>query len=196
MTDSPGSPQSKEVVPSLNAAVADPPEVDFRSLYESEFTYVFHSLRRLGIPDRDLEDVIHEVFLAFYRARENYDPRRPIRPWLFGIAFRVASDYRRRAQNKFEIPDGRAEPAGAAPGADESLAAKQQRELVTAALDTLDLDKRAVFVLHDIDERAMPEIAETLSVPLNTLYSRLRLARAEFAQAVRRLKLRRGEDER
>ena len=135
------------------------------------------------------------VFIAFYRGREGYDPHRPIRPWLFGIAFRVASDYRRRAQHRLEIPDGRAEPAGAAPGADEAMAQKQRRELVAAALESLDFDKRAVFVLHDIDERSMPEIAETLSAPLNTLYSRLRLARAEFAQAVRRLRLRRGEDE-
>ena len=195
MTDSRSPTQSNDV--NSQAALADPPEVDFRSLSASEFTYVFHSLRRLGIPDRDLEDVIHEVFIAFYRTRDGYDPRRPIKPWLFGIAFRLASDYRRRAQNKFEIPDGgHAEPAGAAPGADEAVAAKQRRELVATALDSLDFDKRAVFVLHDIDERSMPEIAETLSVPLNTLYSRLRLARAEFAQAVRRLKLRRGEDER
>jgi RNA polymerase sigma-70 factor (ECF subfamily) len=185
-------------VGSSQAAFADPPAVDFRSLYEAEFSYVFRSLRRLGIPDRDLEDVIHDVFVAFFRGCDGpngYDPRRPIRPFLFGIAFRVASDYRRRALNRLEIPDGRAEPAGAAPGADEAVAAKQRRELVLAALDSLDLDKRAVFVLHDIDERSMPEIAETLSTPLNTLYSRLRFARAEFAQAVRRLKLGRGEDE-
>jgi RNA polymerase sigma-70 factor (ECF subfamily) len=49
------------------------------------------------------------------------------------------------------------------------------------ALDTLDLDRRAVFVLHELDELSMPEIAAALSIPLNTAYSRLRLARADLA---------------
>jgi RNA polymerase sigma-70 factor (ECF subfamily) len=186
-------PSQSPIVGSSQAALAEPPPVDFRAIYEAEFGYVFHTLRRLGIADRDLEDVIHEVFIAFHRTRDGYDARRPIRPWLFGIAFRVASDWRRRAQHRYEIPDGKSEPAGVAPAADEAVAQAQRRALVLEALESLDLDKRAVFVLHDIDERAMPEVAEALSVPLNTLYSRLRLARAEFAQAVKRIMLRRGE---
>jgi RNA polymerase sigma-70 factor (ECF subfamily) len=181
------------------AAVAEPiegtapPPRDFRALYDEQFGYVFHTLRRLGVPERDLEDLVHEVFIAFYRGQASYDPARPLKPWLFGIAFRVASDHRRRAQNRYEIPGEKPDFADGRPGADEQLAASQGRELVLQALATLDLDRRAVFVMHDIDEHSMPEIAAVLSVPINTLYSRLRLAREQFAAAVRRQRLRRGE---
>lgn len=177
------------------AGVADgtvkpaPPAVDandFRAVYEAHFDYVYHTLRRLGVPDRDLEDLLHEVFFAFYRG-DTYDRGRPLKPWLFGIAFRVASDYRRRAQHRYEVPGDKQDwVADGAPGADEQVAARQRRELVQAGLAALDLDKRAVFVMHDLDGHSMPEIAAVLSAPLNTLYSRLRLARGEFAAAIRR----------
>jgi len=159
----------------------------FAELYEAEFNYVFHTLRRMGAPDRDLEDLIHEVFIAFYRGRASYDPTRPLRPWLFGIAFRIFSDFRRKAQHRNEIPSEPRDHASTGPAADELVAARQQRDLVLRALDALDLDKRAVLVMHDIDGHPMPEIARQLAVPLNTAYSRLRIARELFAKAVRRL---------
>jgi RNA polymerase sigma-70 factor (ECF subfamily) len=62
---------------------------------------------------------------------------------------------------------------------------------VLEALDAIDLDRRAVFVLYEIDGVTMDEIARSLGIPVNTAYSRLRVARGEFAAAVKRLK--RGE---
>ncbi len=192
MTESAAPAQDREVDPLCSpagpgagdSAVAAGP-ADFRALYEAEFNYVYNSLRRLGVAERDLEDLIHEVFLAFHRGRDHYDPARPLRPWLFGIAFRISSDYRRRAQHRYEVPEER-EVADATPGADEQLVWRERRPLVLRALDTLDLDRRAVFVMHEIDGCTMPEIATVLAAPLNTLYSRLRLAREEFATFVRR----------
>jgi RNA polymerase sigma-70 factor (ECF subfamily) len=171
------------------AAWAEPviEQPDFRAVYEAQFDYVFHTLRRMGAPDRDLEDLIHEVFLAFYKGRETFDPRRPLKPWLCGIAFRIFSDFRRKAQNRYEIPSEPRERASAGTPADELVAARQRHDLVMRGLETLDLDKRAVLLMHDIDGHAMPEIAAVLSIPLNTAYSRLRLAREQFAAAVRRL---------
>jgi RNA polymerase sigma-70 factor (ECF subfamily) len=193
MTEPPGSAQYKDVSGAVAIAEPMPEAPDFRAVYEAEFDYVYHTLRRLGVPDRDLEDLLHEVFIAYYKSQASYDPRRPLKPWLFGIAFRVASDWRRRAHNRYEVPSDHEERfASPAPAADEQVAARQRRELVLAALETLDLDRRAVFVMHDLDGHSMPEIAQVLAVPLNTLYSRLRLARAAFAQAVKRAQLRRG----
>ena len=92
---------------------------------------------------------------------------------------------RRRAQHRYEVPEER-EVVDATPGADEQLVLRERRQLVLRALDTLDLDRRAVFVMHELDGCTMPEIATVLAAPLNTLYSRLRLAREQFATFVRR----------
>jgi RNA polymerase sigma-70 factor (ECF subfamily) len=178
----------------VEAAAAHAAPVDFRAVYEAEFDYVWRSLRRLGVADRDLEDLAHDVFIAFYRGLDGFDPARPVKPWLFGIAFRVASDHRRRARHRFEVEGSGAEATDAAPPVDEQVARGEARLLVLAALEKVELSRRAVFVMHDLDGCAMPEIARALDVPLNTCYSRLRLARGEFTEAVRRLRGRDGND--
>jgi len=177
------------------ARSADPPEAPgFRALFEAELTYVIGTLRRLGVREADLEDLAHEVFVAVHGALATYDRARPLRPWLFGIAFRIASDYRRKARFSRESPRAEADDrADAAPLADERLADEQARRIVIEALDHLDLDRRAVLVMHDIDGCPIPEIARTLSIPLNTAYSRLRLGREQLKAAVKRVRLRRGE---
>ncbi|MFT3768138.1 MAG: sigma-70 family RNA polymerase sigma factor [Minicystis sp.] len=166
----------------------------FRAIFEAEFSYVFNTLYRLGVRRADLEDLTHEVFVTVHRLLPAYDPARPLRPWLFGIAFRVASDHRRRARFTREVPrEQAADVASDAPGADDQLAAEQARRLVIEALAEIDLDRRAVLVMHDIDGCPMPEIAHALSIPLNTAYSRLRLGREQLKAAVKRIRLRRGE---
>lgn len=158
----------------------------FPALYRAEFDYVWSTLRRLGVDERDAKDLCHDVFVIVFSNFTSYDSRRPIRPWLFGIAFRVASDYRRQARHHREIPVVRDAQAPALP-ADELMLRNERQRLVLSALAQMDLDKRAVFVMHDIDGHVMPDIAATLGIPINTAYSRLRLARADFAAAVARL---------
>lgn len=160
---------------------------EFPAVYAAELGYVWHALRRLGVQDRDLEDLCHDVFVVVFRNLPVYDTRRPIRPWLFGIAFRVASDYRRSARQRREIPGTTRELTCPAPPADEVMLRRERQRLVARALDQLELDRRAVFVMHDIDGHVMPDIAAALGIPLNTAYSRLRLARVDFAAAVKRV---------
>lgn len=179
----PGSPTS-------NAASAS--ALDLAAIYEAEVAYVWQVLRRLGVGPADLEDLCQDVFIAFWRTRLSYDPSRPLRPWLFGIAFRLVSDERRRARHRHEVPADDRDVRDESRPVDEQMGAAEDRRLVMEALEHLDLDQRAVFVLHDIEERSMPEIALVLDAPLNTLYSRLRLGRGKFAAAVRR---RRGDHE-
>jgi RNA polymerase sigma-70 factor, ECF subfamily len=160
---------------------------EFPAVYAAELGYVWHALRRLGVQDRDLEDLCHDVFVVVFRNLAVYDTRRPIRPWLFGIAFRVASDYRRSARQRREIPGTTRELTCPAPPADEVMLRRERQRLVARALDGLELDRRAVFVMHDIDGHVMPDIAAALGIPLNTAYSRLRLARVDFAAAIKRV---------
>jgi RNA polymerase sigma-70 factor (ECF subfamily) len=201
MTERPASPQASEV----NALRLDDPSPrpvaprpEFRAIFDGECAYVWHTLRRLGVHERDLEDVTHDVFVTVHRKLDDYDPSRPIKPWIFGIAYRVASDYRRLARHRREVVtamssvDGGFEPADERPAADERYETAQSRALVTEALGALEIDRRAVFVMHELDGHAMPEIARVLSIPLNTAYSRLRLAREQFSVVVRRLIAQKG----
>jgi RNA polymerase sigma-70 factor (ECF subfamily) len=161
-------------------------EPEFRQLFERELSYVWHSLRRLGVRPEDARDQAQEVFLIVHRLLPSYDRARPLRPWLFGIAFRVAARYRDRERLR-RTEDLPTHVADGTPGADEQLFEAQQRRLVLRALEAIDLDRRAVFVLAEIDGASAPQIAQALGIPLNTVYSRLRRAREEFTQAARRL---------
>jgi RNA polymerase sigma-70 factor, ECF subfamily len=168
----------------------------FGTLFDRDFSYVWGTLRRLGIHERDLEDVTHEVFLQVYRHWAAFDASRAARPWLFGFAFRLAADYRRLARHRAKLVGDAADlecAAQSAPPADDQVVTREAVELVHAALDRLDFDQRAVFILHDIDGCPMKEVADALTIRINTGYSRLRLARVRFASAVRKVMAQRGE---
>lgn len=166
----------------------------FRRLYERHFDHVWHTLRRFGVAERELEDAAHDVFVVVHRKLGAYDPARSARAWLTGIAWRVAADTRRRVHNRRETLDARAglDHPAALPSPDDLLAAREARDLVELALAELPLDQRAVLMLCDLDGATGPEAAAALDLPLNTVYSRLRTARARFGAAVRRLTLVRG----
>ena len=157
---------------------------DFASLYAAELPYVWKSLRRLGVHPNDLDDLTQEVFTTAFVRFETFDQQRPLRPWLFGIAFRVAKANRTRVFRSREVAQ---EPAFELE--DEGLRPDQQAEnrramaRVLKALEALPIDRRAVFILHDIEGQSVPEAAATLAIPVNTAYSRLRVARAEFVEA-------------
>jgi len=172
---------------------SDRREGRFRALFEAELDYVLATLRRLGVAPRDLEDVTHEVFLRVHARWDEYDPARPVRPWLFAFAFRLASDYRRLARHRREVFSEASEPESLALGADDLLASRDRQALVEAALAGVDIDRRAVLLLHDLEECPMPEVAQILGIPLNTAYSRLRVGREELVKAARRLQRERGE---
>lgn len=190
MTKTPTSDQSLEVasrnVPDALGAEKTP---DLRALFTMHAAYVWNSLRRLGVPPPDLEDLTHDVFIQVQRHLGEYDPTRAARAWLFGFAFRIASQHRRRAYRRHETSSDVTASTAVDPAAlpDERIAIEQDRRLVLEALEALPLDRRAVFVLYEIDGVSMEEIARTLGIPVNTAYSRLRTARAEFAAAVKRL---------
>jgi RNA polymerase sigma-70 factor, ECF subfamily len=159
----------------------------FRALFEREFDYVWATLRRLGVHTRELEDVAQEVFIHVNRRLDDYDASRPLRPWLFAFAFRCASDWRRLARHRVEVLGDPSEGVATTPAADEALAQAQEIDLVLRALECVEMDRRAVFILFELDQCPMKEIAASLGIPLFTGYSRLRVAREEFTVAIRRL---------
>jgi RNA polymerase sigma-70 factor (ECF subfamily) len=162
------------------------------AVFDDHFDYVWHALRRLGVSNADLEDLVHEVFLKVHARFEDYDTARPIRPWLSGFACRVAADHRRLARHRVEVLGESPEVVDPGRPADERVEAQEECALVAAALEAVDIERRPVIILHDINEVPIPEVAKVLGMPLNTAYSRLRLAREEFATAVKRLRKARG----
>jgi RNA polymerase sigma-70 factor (ECF subfamily) len=157
-------------------------ERDCLAAFGQEFDYLCRTLRRLGVREADVEDLVHEVFLVLQRRWEDYDPARALRPYLFGIAFRVTSAHHRRSVREVPSDALEVEDQGALP--DQTLQAKQARAIVLAALERLPLARRAVLIMHDLDEVPMRDIAAVFRIPLFTAYSRLHKARKEFASAV------------
>jgi RNA polymerase sigma-70 factor, ECF subfamily len=175
--------------------VEAPAAPEFRALYRAHFDHVWRTLRRLGVAERDLEDAAHEVFVVAHRRLPDFDAARPPRPWLTGIAYRVASDDRKRARNRRELLGAPADLAlrpAPGPNPEQAMVVSQARAWVRAALGDLPLDQRVVFVMHELDGTSCPEVAVALEVSVNTVYSRLRLGRQRFATAVRRLRAREG----
>jgi RNA polymerase sigma-70 factor (ECF subfamily) len=153
--------------------------------FQRELDYVYRTLRRLGTSPSEVDDLAQDVFLALRHSWRDYDPGRPLRPYLFGIAFRIASAHERKRRR--EVAFGVVEVDDTGPSPDEALQGKQARALVLAALERIPLPRRAPLVMHDLDDIPVGEVAAVLSVPLFTVYSRLRKARREFETAVRRL---------
>jgi len=176
--DSPRSAQSQGV---------DGRAPSFEQLYQSEFSYVWHALRRLGVRSADLEDCVHQVFLTAWRRLGAYDPARPLRPWLFGIAFRTAADFRALARHGHEVLGDVPDVHDERPHAEQQLAAGQAQLLVARALDRVEVNRRAVFVMKEMLGHTVPDIAEALGIPVATAYSQLRLAREDFVASLRAL---------
>ncbi len=185
-------PELAEAAPPFSQGTpAIPHRLDFRTLFELEVGYVMRTLRRLSVAPADVEDLAHDVFLAVHQRLHTYDPSRPLKPWLFGFAFRVASHYRRKAGRELALAHAEG-VSDAAEAPDALLEKERRRRLVLASLDEIELSRRAVFVLHELDGVTCDEIARTLEIPIGTTYSRLRLARQDFSAAMNRLRARKA----
>ena len=165
---------------------------DCLSAFQQELDYIYWTLRRMGVSRSEVEDLAQEVFIALRGAWVAYDQTRPIRPYLFGIAFRIASAHQRKRRR--EISFGTVDPDDAGPWPDAALQSKQSRAIVLAALKRIPLPRRAALVMHEIDDVPVAEIAALLAIPRFTVYSRLRKARRELEAAVRRV-VRQGDVE-
>jgi len=181
---------NRTMIPSLESVstrALDATKLDVAEVFAREADYVHTALRRLGVHPGDLEDAVHDVFIAVHRQREAFDPARSLRAWLYGFAVRVASNHRRTVKRRRESDPPAVEPADERPSAETILDSNDRRSLLLRALDTLRHERRDILVLHDLDGISMPDIARSIGVPLNTAYSRLRLAREDIAAAVRNL---------
>jgi RNA polymerase sigma-70 factor (ECF subfamily) len=174
-------PAAAELALSTERAVAEVP-ASFDELYTQHFDFLWRSLRRLGVPPALVEDAAQDAFVVVHRRLAALRPDASAKAWLFGIALRVAHDYRRSQRRKpvhrWDVESLATTDAGPF----ERTAAAEASVLLETFLDSLDDAKRAVFVLAELEEMNAPEIGEALGVTLNTVYSRLRVAREHFVK--------------
>jgi RNA polymerase sigma-70 factor (ECF subfamily) len=159
-------------------------------LVEQHLDFVWRSLRRLGVPLSGTDDATQQVWLVLSRRLPDIASGGE-RAFLFGTALRVASDVRRRLARQREIPGlDHVEAVDPGPSPHDLIDQRQARSLLDEILDALPDDLRAVFVLYELEQQTALEIAELLSLPPGTVASRLRRARVEFEQIVKRQRAR------
>jgi RNA polymerase sigma-70 factor (ECF subfamily) len=163
----------------------DPPAPPrFDEVFTACAPLVWRTMRRLGMNEADAEDLAQEVFVVVHRKLPEFEGRSRLTTWVYGICVKVAADHRRRAVVRHEtLADTPPEPA-VPPTQGEALARDQARAVLDRVLRGLDDDKRAVFVLYEIEEVPMAEIAEAVGAPLQTVYSRLHAARRLVAEGL------------
>jgi RNA polymerase sigma-70 factor (ECF subfamily) len=156
--------------------------------FDRELNYLFETLQRLGASAREVEDLAQEIFVVLHRNWPKLDLTRPLRPYLFGVAFRIVCAHRRRRAR--EIPHPSLDTADGGTSPEGLLQSKQSVELLMAALERVPPPRRAVVVMHDLDGVPIVDVARRMSISRFGAYARLRKARKELASAVRRSHLR------
>jgi RNA polymerase sigma-70 factor (ECF subfamily) len=156
--------------------------------YEAHFDFIWRSLRRLGVAASSVDDATQEVFLVVFQRLETFEGRSSLKTWLFGVALRVARRFaqRLRTEQSEQLPESL--PDTETRGQDDSLARLEAVRTLYAILSRLDREKRAVFVMSELEQMTAPEIAEASGTTLNTVYSRLRGARRDFEAALKRVR--------
>jgi RNA polymerase sigma-70 factor (ECF subfamily) len=162
----------------------------FEQIYERYFELVWSSARRLGIGDAAMDDVVQEIFIVIHSKVHTLQKPPSLRSWIYGIVRRTVSDHHRARRTR--------EASGVSLAVHHELEQSLPRtpldlteqndqvRLLWGLLAELDLAKREVFMLVELQEMTVPEVADALEIPLNTAYSRLRAARQAFDASLAR----------
>jgi RNA polymerase sigma-70 factor (ECF subfamily) len=155
------------------------------AIYREQFAFVWRSLRRLGVPSASLEDLTQDVFVVAARRIDEFEGRSTLETWLFGIAMRVFLTRRRSEWRHSRKLDELAR--GGEPAREDPIAKRDAQHTLLSLLDELDDDKRAIWVLAELEGFTVVEIAAGLEANVNTIYSRLRAARTQMRKAADKL---------
>lgn len=156
----------------------------FTQIFEQHTPFLWRALTGLGVPSHEAQDLCQEIMITVHRRLPSFDGV-SLRGWLYGICVRVASDYRRSARVRHEVvSDSLPETAVSVDfGADIDRARELHR--LQRALAQLDEPKRVAFVLFEIEELTLAEVAEAVGAPVQTVYSRIKAAREQMQRAFR-----------
>jgi RNA polymerase sigma-70 factor (ECF subfamily) len=162
----------------------------FDAVYEEYFRFVWRSIRRFGVPREAVDDLVQEVFIVIHRRLNTLEHVESLPSWVYGVVRKTVSTYfrarhtRRAIFSKDPVLDDT--PGSLQPSPLDHLALDDDVALLSRLLRPLDPAKREVLMLAELEEMTVPEIAAAVGIPLNTAYSRLRVARLEFNEALAR----------
>ena len=178
-------PTFNGVLPAAQAPIesVSAPRPTLAELFATYVRFVWRVVAAQGIRANDVEDVTQEVFITAHRRMEDWDPARAsARTWLYAIAIRTAANHRRRAHHRREEAREVERASEDDPG--EAIDHARALARLYKVLEQLEPDKRSVFVLYDLQEMPMKEVAQTLGCPVKTAYTRLYAARAQVMAAL------------
>ncbi len=170
----------------------------FSVVYRDYFGFVWSCARRLlGSSAEAIDDVVQEIFIVIHARLQTLERPEALRSWIYGIVRRTVSTYHRSRRTRegtlsslHPSEEGLQQPRPATPL--ELAEQNEQVQLLSSLLEELDEEKREVFVLAELEEMTVPEIAQAIEIPVNTVYSRLRAARFAFEEALARRAARRN----
>jgi len=166
---------------------AGSPAPPFQAIYKQYLAFVWSSARHLGAGTDIVDDVVQDVFIVIHSKLATLQRPEAMRSWIYGIVRRTVSDYRRSRRTRDAAGANLgAEPKSREPSPLDIAERNADLELLESVLAELDEPKREVFVMVEVLEMTVPEVVHALEIPLNTAYSRLRLARQSFEEVLAR----------
>jgi RNA polymerase sigma-70 factor (ECF subfamily) len=174
----------------MPGAIPDPglvavPLPSFKDIYKTYFDFVWSSAGHLGAASEAIDDVVQDVFLVIHGKLHTLQRPEALRSWIYGIVRRTVSDHRRA--RKVRAAAGAmliSEPKPRQRTPLDFTEMNSELDMLKRILSKLDEQKREVFVMVEVLEMTAPEVAQSLEIPLNTAYSRLRQAREAFEVAL------------
>jgi RNA polymerase sigma-70 factor (ECF subfamily) len=174
--------------PAISTPTASVPT--FPQIYSAYFGFVWSCTRRLGVNEAEIDDLVQEIFIVIHARLHTLKQPEALRSWIYGIVRRTVSTHhraKRAKQASTSVLNSETEMRyPQLPSPQELAEQSDQARLLWSLLEKLDAPKREVFVLAELDEMTVPEIASAIEVPVNTVYSRLRAARQELEEALTR----------
>jgi RNA polymerase sigma-70 factor (ECF subfamily) len=171
---------------------ASPSEQEFFELFRANAPFVWRTLRHLGVPPSDAEDLMQEVFLRVHRGLDRFEGRSLVTTWIYGICRNVVRNWRSRASHRRETTEAELPDRGADASQPEEVERSEARELLLRLLGELSETQREVFVLYEVEQLSMNEVARVVECPLQTAYARLYAARRELKRRLRQVQLAEG----
>ncbi|HWO10802.1 MAG TPA: sigma-70 family RNA polymerase sigma factor [Polyangiaceae bacterium] len=169
-----------EEAPRTEGAAVASAGVEFETLYALYFGFTWRVLGHLGVPTRSMDDAVQEVWVVVHRRLVEFEGRSALKTWLFGIALNVSRNLRRSELRRLRDVELAPEPVSLHPDPELVRAGNEALERVERFLDTLDEQRRAIFVCNLLEHLSAQETAEATGCDVATVYQRVRSLRHAF----------------